>query len=562
MKRNTTINAIGGKPKKGKLHHSAALLLAALMFIYLIYQLQPLFYEFYHDRNWGAFSYLFFASIIIPAYWPYSFYRLILLLTCLVSNKREDYKTFSIIEEEKLPLVSIIVATRNEPKEIVIKLLESLTNIDYPNYEIVLSDNSDLVISDNETNWDLVEIFRFAESNDIRVIRRDYGPVEKINFSLPLNLRNKGVKGNVIGGKAANLNAAIDSAEHQFDWFFILDSDSSLSSSSLREMISIGEPSKSLNRPVGFVQSTLSSSNPKESTLSNSQSILDQIYFDNYYKSKASIGVTSNWGHGLLVSRVAWQATKGFPLEISEDLAWANELLLLDSFDNYYAFCSTSEIKPATWNAYKIQRNRWAKGTTIQLRKQLLKIWRSKQLLWQEKMDITYDMSSYLFIALGCLIPFFFLFSGVLGYGNRMFFKTLIPFFYIVMALDNLLVPVESIRIALNGNTKKAYEQLKAVPYISIYGGGIASQIFIAVSSAFISKKGNFQITPKKDNKEKKTIVKFLIENKISYLLFLVNGWITLVAWNFNPAIVPVLILSPISYFFAPILGTRWKQTS
>lgn len=43
------------------------------------------------------------------------------------------------------------------------------------------------------------------------------------------------------------------------------------------------------------------------------QSVIDEIYYDDYFRAKAAVGVVSNWGHGLLVSRLAWEARNGFP---------------------------------------------------------------------------------------------------------------------------------------------------------------------------------------------------------------------------------------------------------
>ena len=115
-------------------------------------------------------------------------------------------------------------------------------------------------------------------------------------------------------------------------------------------------------RQVGFVQSVLTSSNPNASSLSRAQSVLDGIYYHGYFRVKAAYGTVSNWGHGVLVSRLAWEETGGFPNAISEDLSWANELLLTGHFDNFYSLAETGEEKPPTWNAFKVQRNRWAKG--------------------------------------------------------------------------------------------------------------------------------------------------------------------------------------------------------
>lgn len=560
MEEGCTITAIGGRSTSGGLVHATALLLAAMMFVYLACKLQPLFNRFIEEKNWGAVSYLVCACLIIPSYWPYAAYRLLLLVMYLFLYRPIRRKTFKILDKRSLPPVSIVIAMRNEPASMVINLIESLRNIDYPDYEIVIADNSDIITAKDTINKDLIEIVECAERYGIRVVRRDCGSsADELDIILPASLCGSSIKGEIRGGKAGNLNAALASAKERYKWFFILDSDSSLPDLTLRQMVSIGVQSETSFQRVGFVQSILTSANPNETSLSNAQSVIDEIYYNHYFMAKAAFGVVSNWGHGILVSKLAWQATQGFPLEISEDLAWANELLLLDKFENYYALCPTSETKPATWNAFRTQRNRWAKGTTIQLRKQLVKLWRSERLLWSEKMDLTYDMTSYVFNAIGCLLPLLFICSSILGSGNRLFFQTLVPAFYVVMAMDNLLVPLESARMAYKGNISMALKRLKAVPFISVYLGAIASQTFIAVVSAFALKNAAFNVTPKRPYYERESILSIIMENKFCYLLFVINGWIALNAWSVNPIIVPLLCLSPIGYFFAPLLGNKWE---
>ena len=591
MAKNDSVKVIRGKSKLATGVHIFAITLAIMLFINMIYSFTPLFAILMAEKKWNAICYLFAACLIIPAYWSSVTYRMILLSMFPFSSKFRS-QTFKVLDDKSLASVpiSIVVATRNEPCSIVIPLLELLLKLDYPDYQIVIADNSDIILDNQIINQDLLKIVDFYKKNNklrtscvnnvpikfcllllkknciagimflhkfhkIQFIRRDCN-----NFSvewsemLPDTLKYSGIRGNIQGGKAGNLNAALESAHEKYKWFLILDSDSLLSDRTLHQMISIGLQAK---RPVGFIQSVLSSANTDESLLSSAQSIGDEIYYNNYFRIKAAIGVVSNWGHGVLVSREAWEATGGFPLEISEDLAWANELLLLGKFDNYYALCDTSERKPPTWKALKIQRNRWAKGTTIQMKKQLRALWNSDQLQWHEKMDLTYDMTSYVFTAIGCLLPMFLIFSAVLGLESRIiFFQTLVPTFYIAMTADNLLVPLESIWKARKSNTNTLFKRLKSIPFISIYLGAIASQVLIAVASSFFSKTSSFDITPKKFSNKRDSFWKIILDNKVCYLLFLVNGWVTINAWQLNPVIVPLLAISPIAYFLAPLIGT------
>jgi hypothetical protein len=229
-------------------------------------------------------------------------------------------------------------------------------------------------------------------------------------------------------------------------------------------------------------------------------------------------------------------------------------------FINYYADCHTLEGKPIDWNALKVQRDRWAKGTTLLIKKQFWSVWKTRNLCFSEKMDLSYDMMSYSFNAVGCFIPVLFLGSSLLGPNGVIVFKTLIPIFYFSMFIDNILLPLHSFRVALSGDFKKAWNVIKSIPIVSIYMGGISSQVFTGVGRVLVSGWFVFQITPKVTSDKTECYWSIINNNRMCYLLFLINGWVTISAWSFYPPIVPLLAISPICYFFAPILGSRSKN--
>jgi len=492
-----TVSAISGNGRLANSVHGAVFIIVAGMVASIIYAYEPLYCSLINNYNWGGVIYLITISALIVAYWPSLIYRMIIILALTVPGIVKKHK-YTISTTGVIPPVSIIIAVRNEPASIVIPLIRSLSDRKCADYEIVIADNSDVVLDDGSLNRDFLQIAKFAEGRGVRMCRRDSGPhvSESLKFS-NWRVASLRAKGNVEGGKAANLNLAIRSSDKKFKWFMILDADSLLPDLTMHQLLTIGISGNTCNRSVGFVQSVLLSRNDNESSVSYALSLTDELYYRAYFKVKASFGVVSNFGHGVLVSREAWQATKGFPLEISEDLAWANKLALTGKFINYYAECHTFEGKPINWRALKVQRDRWAKGTTLLLKKQLLPIWKAKNLRFSEKMDLSYDMMSYAYNAVGCLIPILFMGSGVLGPDGVIVFKTLIPIFYFSLLIDNILLPLCSLRMALDGDVKKAWKILKAVPMASIYIGGISSQIFSSVGKAMVFGRFLFQITPK-----------------------------------------------------------------
>src|SRR5262249_29402122 len=59
----------------------------------------------------------------------------------------------AVVQEGELPFVSLHVPCYNEPSEMVIATLTSLTRLDYPNYEIIVLDDN----SSDESLWRPVE---------------------------------------------------------------------------------------------------------------------------------------------------------------------------------------------------------------------------------------------------------------------------------------------------------------------------------------------------------------------------------------------------------------------
>ena len=546
-------------PAWGASVHLATLVATALMLVHYMLTIAPVVREMAQSGAWLAVCYLTFASILITAYWPSAIYRLIITLGTPLSS-RMPFVEFAELPGSALPPVSIVVAVRNEPADMVLSLLRSLLDLDYPDFEIVVADNSDLVVDDDHMNEDFIRILEFcvAQRDRIRFVRRakDDAKGSEMTVELLSSTQRLKPRGDRDGGKAANLNEAFRSGSRRFEWSVILDADSGISTAALRQLVSIAVGATKSGKKVGFVQSTPIASNHDESLLASTYSVLDDLSYSSYFAVKARVGIASNWGHGVLVSRRAWETTGGFPLEISEDLAWSNELLLIGGFDNYYVPVETNEDKPTSWKALKIQRARWAKGTTIAARKQLIRLWKSNNLSFHEKMDVTHDLTSYFFIATGCFIPLIILpFNLVPEYARDEFFSALVFYFYFVMIVDNLLVPVEIVKLLLRGQRARAWRVLRSLPMISVFSGGIAAQIFSAVSHGLHTRVARFEVTPKRGNHEGNWR-DVIVENKFGYCLGLLNGWIAIEALSVIPEIVPLLMLSPISYFLAPWLGS------
>jgi len=199
-------------------------------------------------------------------------------------------------------------------------------------------------------NWDLIPILDFVakSSGRIRIIRRATGLLAPSIPHLPEFVRNEPIHGESFGGKAANLNAALRALAPGWRWALILDADSLVTSDVLKQFARIAVSAGNAGIRVGFIQGALWSCDPGDSVLERALCLSEDVYYRQYAWLKIVSGVIPNWGHGMLVSRDAWESTNGFPLEISEDLAWANCLAVDGGFVNYYTTVATLEAKPVS----------------------------------------------------------------------------------------------------------------------------------------------------------------------------------------------------------------------
>lgn len=96
--------------------------------------------------------------------------------------KKRAYVAPRFSEEKSLPMVTIVVPAYNEGV-VIQPALRSLTELDYPNYEIIVIDDG----STDDTYEKALEIARSSTSVDIRVItKRNGGKAEALNTGMTL----------------------------------------------------------------------------------------------------------------------------------------------------------------------------------------------------------------------------------------------------------------------------------------------------------------------------------------------------------------------------------------
>jgi cellulose synthase/poly-beta-1,6-N-acetylglucosamine synthase-like glycosyltransferase len=134
-----TISAITGNSALANFIHAITLIIVAGMLASIIYALKPLYLSLVYENRWEGIVYLIAVCILIPVYWPSLVYRMLIILMLPFPSFIRKFE-YNLIEKNKLPPISIVIAVRNEPASVVIPLLRSLVKLEYPDYEIVVAD--------------------------------------------------------------------------------------------------------------------------------------------------------------------------------------------------------------------------------------------------------------------------------------------------------------------------------------------------------------------------------------------------------------------------------------
>lgn len=109
-----------------------------------------------------------FASLLLAGIEAFAFLLLILgthELVDVVARVRWDRRAGSVAVADPAPFVSVQVAAHNEPPELVIGSLQTLRNLDYPSYEVIVLENN----TEDESLWRPVQAY--CEEVGFRFVR-------------------------------------------------------------------------------------------------------------------------------------------------------------------------------------------------------------------------------------------------------------------------------------------------------------------------------------------------------------------------------------------------------
>ncbi len=249
---------------------------------------------------------------------------------------RNNWKNHSIRLENDLPLVSVLVAVRNEEKDLP-RLLKSLSALDYPQekLEILVADDQ----STDQTN-DLIRTW----VNEI--------PFKKIVSILPeqTHLFHRNGKANAL---------AILAKQASGDFFFFTDADCEVPCSWIRAGVGC------FKEGVGIVIGM---------THVRGQGLFEQLQAVDWWNTLGIVKVvtdlnfaTTGLGNNMAISQKAYKQSGGFegvPFSLTEDLEISRAVrnagfLLIQEVSPQILVGTKAE---ASWNDLFRQRKRWMNG--------------------------------------------------------------------------------------------------------------------------------------------------------------------------------------------------------
>lgn len=358
------------------------------------------------------------------------------------------------INKSDLPKVAVVVAAKNEPKEVLQQTLTTLNGLDYPNKSVYLIDDS------TEK--------RFSDEAD------ELG--ELFNIKIYHHTEHEGAKAGAINDFIRKIDAK---------YLAVFDADQNPMPDFLLQTVTILE-----HKPkVAFVQTPQFYSNFKASPIAMGASMQQAIFYENICEGKSLSNAMFCCGTNVVFRLKALESVGGFDeTSITEDFATSLKLQThgWDSF--YYPHVSAFGLAPETLPAYFKQQARWATGTIDVFRRALglfLTHPRSMKLVqwWEYFLSGTYYFMGWIFLVL-ILCPIIFLIFNVPSYFllPQMYFAAYIP--YIVMAL--LLF------YSTMGGRKYSFAQTY---YGSIMGNVSFPVLIKAAIYGLAGKKMPFQVT-------------------------------------------------------------------
>lgn len=453
---------------------------------------------------------LFIYTIFIVILSFYSIHAFILIYYYFRFNKNKRKRERRKLEN--FPNVTIQLPIYNE-KYVVHRLLKCVTSMDYPkeNLEIQVIDDS----NDETTSIiaDLVKQYQ-RENYDIKHL----------------------IRGSRAGFKAGGLQYGLESARG--DYIAIFDADFVPPPNFLKELLPEFE-----GHSIGGVQARWGHLNRESSFLTRSQAIgLDNHFvIEQRLRSQANCFINFNGTCGLWLKRAIIEGGGWHGDTLAEDLDLSYRVQLKGWAIKYRGDFVVEGELPDNASGYRIQQNRWAKGT-IQV---------ARKLLPQVLKSTLRPIAKYeAFVHLTCHINFF----AMLGLAV---FSLPVVYFKVEGIVSNTYyIFISFFTICAFGypflyylSQREAYQDYrKRIPFILgviAYSMGLSISNTKAIIEGWFNKGHVFTRTPKSGGSKKtykpeiKSIIPFL---EILLGIYVFTGLVYVIA-NLQIILVPFLLL-------------------
>jgi cellulose synthase/poly-beta-1,6-N-acetylglucosamine synthase-like glycosyltransferase len=343
--------------------------------------------------------------------------------------------------EPTLPMITVQIPIRGEPFDVVKTTLDSALAISYPKERIEIQ-----VIDNSDRFEQYAEIKAYAESHGVFFIHRE------------------GTR----GFKARNLNVGMQQAHGNY--FLVLDADSTVEPDVLLKVM----PEFARDSKLGYVQLKINTTNEETNGITKVITIGMRAYH-RMYEINNSQGFIKFDGHNGIMSRDALAAVKGWREEVSEDLATCIQIKLAGFTSKYIPYVETGEDAPTTFQELKKQQRKWAFGTNKIMMEQTKAILTSKHLRWFEKVDILFQMGTYLATAVSFVLIFAYI-QFPLAAG--------------ILILLSPFVPI------ISANIKRESQSLfKEFTIATVVFSALIPTVFLGNLMYFIGRKEGFRTT-------------------------------------------------------------------
>lgn len=354
--------------------------------------------------------------------------------------------------------------------------LKACMGQDYDNFETVILDDSSKAEYKEK-------IDAFAAETGAKIVRRE----------------------NREGFKAGNLNNYLK-GRTDYDYFVVLDSDERIPAHYIKEVLKY----YAYSEKVGVVQAAhkaTKGSNLFQNLMGMSVKSNGRIcqVMKNFYGSNALIG------HGMTISRACYEATKGFPNVVAEDISFAIDVKN-SGFDVVYApNIECKEEFPVNYLCLKKRQAKWVQGNVEFMRKYNRDITGSK-MTWYEKLDVMLSHYNLPIIPmLSCLLVLNTVILGALGFNVGGYSLVLVGL--MLLFLISPLIP----DFFVHGRKENIFKLLGYAALNFVVYASLVPMMIGTVVCALFGKKAKFIVTPKE---EKRITVKDALLGSFDSLIF------------------------------------------